>query len=133
MSEKFANRILILSLAVTVLATSAMYFTGHSRWAFGFLTGAGLSIFSLATISLAVSRLVKPGVPPKARNLLKLALWLKLPAFAGGLYFIVKLSEGKRTDALLISIAGMGLVPALVAINSVLDVLKDIPRERVGN
>ncbi len=129
MSEKFADRILILSLAVTVLATSAMYFTGHWRWAFGFLTGAGLSIFSLATISLAVSR----RVPPKARNLLKLALWLKLPAFAGGLYFIVKLSEGKRTDALLISIAGIGLVPALVALNSVRDVLKEIPRERVGN
>ncbi len=126
MSKKLANKTLIWSLAITLIATLAMYFSGHTRWAYGFLTGAGLSIFSLATISLAVRWLMQTGVPPSVGVLLNLALWLKLPTFAGGLYFIAKLYEGKHTDALLISIAGMGLVPALVTMKATWDVAKDI-------
>ena len=133
MSKKLANKTLIWSLALTILATAAMYFSGHTRWALGFSTGAGLSIFSLATISFAVCWLMQPGVPPRVGILLNLALWLKLPTFAGGLYFIVKLYEGKHTDALLISIAGMGLVPALITMKALWDFAKDILSSHSGD
>ena len=132
MKEKddLANRTLIISLVAAPLISLSFLFVGHPRWALAFLTGSGLSIFSMITIMLVVRALMYPGASPRVSALLNITLWMKLPIFGAGLYFIGLLYSAKYTEALFISLAGLCLIPALLTGKAIRDVARDMIADR---
>ena len=121
-----ANKTLCASLIFVAILSTLFFATGHTRWALSFLTGSGLSIFSMVTIMLAVRVLMRSDSSPKISALLNVLLWMKLPIFGAGLYYVGMLYHGKYTESLLIAIAGMGLIPMLVTLKAIRDVTRDI-------
>ena len=123
--SELANKTLYASQIFVAILSTAFLATGHVRWALSFLTGSGLSIFSMLTIMLGVRVLMHPGSSPKVSALLNVLLWMKLPIFGAGLYYVSVLYHGKYTEALLIAISGMGLIPMLVTLKAIRDVTSD--------
>jgi len=56
--------------------------SGHSNWAWGFLIGALISLFSLFSLIVIVPILIRPKASPHVKGLLAMTLFCKLPFYA---------------------------------------------------
>ncbi len=86
----------------------------HSRWAWGFLIGSALSLFSFASLMIVVPRGIAPGATRRARRRLMLALALKLPFYGTGLYALTQLRGVEPMAAMF----GIALTPIVITLKT---------------
>jgi len=113
--ETFALRALKTSTWVTVFTTLWLFATAHSAWAWGFLIGALLSLFSLFSLTVLVPMLFRPGAPRHIQGLLSLTLFMKLPLYLGGLYLATSVHSIAPMGAGL----GVTLVPMVITLKAI--------------
>jgi MFS family permease len=100
---------------VTLYSTLVLLCTGHPGWAWGFLIGALLSLFSLFSLIVVVPKLFRLDSPRRVQRLLSIVLVLKLPLYAAFLYLAVSVRG--------VSLAGVGvgvvLVPMIITLKTI--------------
>ncbi|HZO88088.1 MAG TPA: hypothetical protein VFB38_07075 [Chthonomonadaceae bacterium] len=108
-------RALKTSAWVTLLTTLALLGAGKNDWAWGFLTGAVLSLFSLFSLTVVVPMLLRPGASRAAQALLGLTLFMKLPIYMIGLYLIANVPAIKAAGAGF----GIALLPVVITLKAI--------------
>lgn len=108
----------VLGFAVLLLCLASH----HYNWAWGFLIGGCLSLFSLVTLMLSVPFLTWSGAPRHMSALLVVALLMKLPIFCLALYMATRL-PGVSAFACFF---GICLAPAVITLKAVNTLLIDM-------
>ena len=93
----------------------------HYNWAWGFLIGAILSLFSMITLMVAVPFLTWSGAPRHASILLVVTLFMKLPIFCLGLYMATHLPGVSAFACCL----GIGLTPTAITLKAIGNLMND--------
>lgn len=109
-SQKITVHALKTSAYALALLTIVLFYAKLSTWALGFLIGGALSLFSMFSLTVIVPFLFQPGVGGRAKGLLSLTLFMKLPLYGAGLYVV---SRGEWVDPRGAGI-GIVLVPAVL-------------------
>lgn len=123
--ENLHRRSLKASALAFPMLTLAFYAAGKNDWGLGFLLGSSLSLFSMATLMLAVPFLMRPGMPRHMTALLQMTLFMKLPIFMVVLYIVSRISTGAAGA----SVAGISLVPAMITLVTIGDIIAEGRRE----
>jgi hypothetical protein len=116
--DTLALRTVKTSVVSAVFLTLLLISTGHLRWAGGFLIGAGLSLFSIFSLMIVVPFLLRPGAPACAPTLLGIALFMKLPTYALGLYLAVRIAGSAPLSAILSVTLGILLAPLVITLKT---------------
>jgi hypothetical protein len=123
--DKMQHRALKAGVWATALITAALFYANLPTWAWGFLIGSLLSLFSMVTLTVIVPFLFQPGVGQRAKGLLTATLFMKLPFFCIGLYIIAK---GKFVEPMAAG-AGIALIPAVLTVFAVRQAFADARAE----
>ena len=119
-------RTLTVSTFISLGAVLLLCIAGHTNWAWGFLIGALLSLFSFATLAMAVPFLMWPGAPSHMSALLQVTLIMKLPIYCVGLYLACNL-PGVTPAA---SVFGICLVPGVITLRTLSGMVKSAIRAK---
>jgi hypothetical protein len=117
MPQHILKRSAFVGLCVTLI----LFSLGGAGVAWGFLIGAGMSLFSLVTLMIAVPNLLHPGASRRAQRRLGLLLFLKLPLYMVGLYIVTRARGVQPMGA----VFGIALVPALAFWQTVMGLLPE--------
>ena len=98
----------------------------HTNWAWGFLIGALLSLFSMISLMLAVPFLTWSGAPRHMSLLMIVTLFMKLPIFCLGLYLATHL-PGVSAMA---CCAGICLTPVAITMKAIGNLRNDYSTAR---
>ena len=120
-------RILKVSAGVAGLVTLLLFCGGRSAWAWGFLIGAALSLFSMFSLAVLVPQQFRPGATRRARRWLLLTLILKLPLYAAGLYLVTRVQGISPVAAMF----GIALAPIVITLKAIGSALTPLETERV--
>lgn len=113
-------RTLTVSTLIAFASVLLLCVVGRTNWAWGFLIGALLSVFSFATLAMAVPFLMWPGAPSHMSALLQVTLIMKLPIYCVGLYLACNL-PGVTPAA---SVFGICLVPGVITLRTLSGMVK---------
>ncbi len=108
--EKTVARSLKSAALCAATLNLLLFYGGRTTWAWGFLIGALLSLFSLASLLVIVPILFRPDASPKVKGLLSLTLLLKLPLYA----FALSLATPRHGIDLLAVGVGIALMPLVL-------------------
>ena len=114
-------RVVKASFLAGVFIALLLLATDHHRWAWGFVIGAVLSLFSLVTLTIAVPFLTWPGAPRHMSALIIITLFMKMPIFCVGLYLATRLPGVSAFACCL----GIGLAPAVISLKAAGHALND--------
>lgn len=114
-------RSVVTSVVLGTLVFLACYFGHHHNWAWGFLIGGFLSLFSMVTLMLAVPFLTWSGAPRHMSGLLVVTLYMKIPIFCMGLYLMSRLPNVSPIACFI----GICLTPAVITMKAVGNVITD--------
>lgn len=103
-----------------------LFCTGQTMWAWGFLIGALVSLFSLVSLLVLVPILFRPHASPHVKGLLTMALFLKLP-FYGIALSLVHPSHGVEPMA---AGVGIALIPLVLTFRTAAAMLLEGAREQ---
>ncbi len=94
---------------------------GHKSWAWGFLLGAGLSLFSFLTLKVVVPMLFQPGAPTYVKGILGLTLWMKMPIICVVLYV------GTNVPAICpgAMVPGIAFMPGVIVLRAIVDMISE--------
>ena len=115
-------RVVKTSFLAGIFVTLLLLAADHHRWAWGFVIGAILSLFSLITLTIAVPFLTWPGAPRHMSALIIITLFMKMPIFCVGLYLATRLPGVSAFACCL----GIGLAPAVITLKAAGHVLNDM-------
>jgi hypothetical protein len=113
-NEQKAMRAIRSSFWATILVTTWLYAVGKHALGWGFLIGAIVSLFSIATLGVVVPMFFRPGASGHARFILGLTFFMKLPVFALALYLGTHL---KAVNPLGL-IFGIAVAPAVITLQA---------------
>ncbi|HZT43085.1 MAG TPA: ATP synthase subunit I [Chthonomonadaceae bacterium] len=108
-------RVLKTSALLAALGTLLLFCALRSSWAWGFLIGSALSLFSFASLMIIVPRGIQPGATRRARRRLMLALALKLPFYGAGLYALTQIHGVEPMAAMF----GIALTPIVITLKTI--------------
>ena len=109
------------SLWLGLLVFVLCYGNHHYHWAWGFLIGAVLSLFSMISLMVAVPFLTWSGAPRHMSALMIVVLFMKLPIFCIGLYLATHL-PGISAFA---CCAGICLTPMAITLKAISNLIND--------
>ncbi len=120
------------SAVVAAGSVSLLLFYGSPRtWAWGFLMGALLSLFSVMTLAAIVPILIRPHASPYVKGLLMLTLLLKLPLYV----LVLSLANTRHGVEPMAVGGGLVLVPMVLTLRTLATLLLEgagEPRKTVG-
>ena len=115
------------SAALCAATLNLLLFYGcRTMWAWGFLIGALISLFSLASLLVIVPILFRPEASPKVKGLLSLTLLLKLPLYA----FALSLATPRHGIEPLAAGVGIALMPLVLTFRTAAAFLLEEVREQ---
>lgn len=125
--DNLALRTVKTGAVAAVFLTLLLIGSGHLRWAGGFFIGASLSLFSIFSLMVVIPFLMRPGAPACAPALLGITLFMKLPAYALGLFFAVKIAGSSPLAAALSILLGVLLAPLVITLKTLGSLLQGKP------
>lgn len=113
--ENLSRRALNTSLWTAAVVVIYCFAAGRTDWGWGYVLGAALSLFSMATLTIGVPILFRPGSASHTHAMCAAMLLMKLPLFMAGLYAMTHLSA----ISLLAATLGIGLVPIVLTCKAI--------------
>ncbi len=123
--DNTVRRALKWTIALDAAIASVLFFCHLRPWSLGFALGGSISVFSLVTLLGIVPLVFAPGRSPKARGLLSLTFFMKIPIYAA------LLAAANRAHGVepLAAAAGIALAPMVLTFQSLATVLREAAAE----
>lgn len=124
--DKTVVRALKSAACVATVLDLTFFCSGQSKWGWGFLIGALVSLFSLFSLIVIVPILIRPKASPHVKGLLSLTLFLKLPFYA----IALSLANPRHGVEPMAVGLGIALVPLILTFRTAAVLLMEGVREQ---
>jgi hypothetical protein len=124
--ETLRIRTLYHSLWIGLVTNAALFGLAPRGWAWGFLVGAVMSLFSALSLIVIVPLLFRPGANEHTKGLLSATLFMKIPLYMVGLYIGTNV-KGVEPMAMM---CGILLVPTVITLRAIHHAMQDAAQHR---